>query len=469
MELILVLTLVVVSFLIAIRASVKKYNQIIPPPKLTDYGVSGYSATKWQIVLSVLGTSLGGAITIGFIGLIYKSGVAFYIAGLSFLIGLVMLYAMIPRIRYESIKNGYTSIEQYISGESNALRFLSSIVNVFAFVGLLASQLISLKILILSRFPQLTEYLFPTIFAVIVIYTALYGLLGVMENDKAQLFAILFWVGAILFVLFSDIDGLKKIGEIDESMLNGLGMGIPFVAVVVIFLPWTALARGDHWQRIVAAETDDIAKSAYGILIIVMFLVYTVFTICGLYLVANYPGIDPNNSPLLILNKIPAWLVTFAVVGIVAALISSADSFLNISSISSMYLVQSIAKTFNPNGSLSKIGNNNDSFSGNIYRLFTVVVGALSYGLVILYDDLGAWVIMATSAVIPMVPAFIGNMLDPAGSKTPSVVSLGFGILCYALALITDIIKPEEAFIVAAVGATIGYLAVKLVFGKLLK
>ena len=80
-EMIIIFTLFVGSFLLAIRGSINKYGAAIPTASLREFGVINYTGTKWQIILSVVGTSLGGAITIGFIGLIYRSGVVFYIAG----------------------------------------------------------------------------------------------------------------------------------------------------------------------------------------------------------------------------------------------------------------------------------------------------------------------------------------------------------------------------------------------------
>ena len=466
MELGLIIALIALSFLAAIRISVNRYQKVIPNPSYKGFSIANQDASLSQVVLSVLGTTLGGAITIGFIGLVYRSGTAFYIAGLSFLIGLTMLYATISKIRKQVAEGNITNFEQYIAGGNNWLLMLVSVVNIFAFIGLLASQIISLKLILLIRFPQYSEWLFPAIILMVIIYTAMYGLMGIMENDKVQLSAIMLWVGAIIFALTSDFQGVSKITALPQEMLNGLSMGIPFIVVVIIFLPWTALARADYWQRIVAAKNDTDAKSAYGILIVTMFFMYSLFVLCGLYLAAITPGLDFNMAPFEILKSLPKSFITFAVVGIVAALVSSADSFLNISTISIMSLVKGISREF---GSGGKAGETEeDSKQGKMYRIYAVLVGISTYILVMLYDNLGVWVIMATSAVGLIVPSFVGNMIKPKGSKTPNIASISSGIVIYAIALITDTIKPDEAFVYAILGATIVYAATLYVFGKIL-
>lgn len=468
MELWLILALIVFSVLAAVRVSINESGSIIPSPSLKGYGVANNNASTSQVILSVLGTTLGGAITIGFIGLIYRNGTAFYIAGLSFLLGLTMLFATISKVRKQAIDNNVTNFEEYLSGGNNYLVILISIVNIFAFIGLLASQIISLKLILQLSIPLHIEWIFPLIIISVVLYTSIYGLLGVMENDKVQLSAIMLWVAAIIFVLMSDTQGVLNITSLDPKQLNGLSMGIPFIVVVIMFLPWTALARADYWQRIVAAKTDNSAKTAYGTLIITMFFMYTLFAICGLYLAANYPGLDYNKAPFEILKFLPDAFVTLAIFGIIAALISSADSFLNISALSIMSLARGISNSLSKQENNNLVSPQNDEILGRKYRIVTILVGVFSYILVMLYDDLGVWVIMSTSAVGLIVPSFLGNMLNPDGSKTPSIASISVGILCYALALITDKIDPDKAFIVAILGATVTYIVTAVVFKKLL-
>ncbi|MCG7969975.1 MAG: hypothetical protein JBO36_04890 [Candidatus Thiodiazotropha taylori] len=468
MELAFISALVAFSFLAAMRTSIQKYRKIIPPPSFVEFSIANREATLSQVILSVLATTLGGAIAIGFIGLVYRSGTAFYIAGLSFLIGLIMLYAMVSSIRRQVSEGSITSFEQYIAGGNSWLMALVGIVNIFAFIGLLVSQIISLKLILLLRFPQYSEWLFPTIIVLVIIYTALYGLMGVMENDKVQLSAILLWVLAIIFALGSDLDGVASIASLPPEMLNGLAMGIPFIAVVIIFLPWTALARADFWQRIVAAESDDNAKSALGVLIVTMFFMYSLFALTGLYLIATNPGLDFNSAPFEILEALPDGLVTFAVVGIVAALISSADSFLNISAISIMSLFRGVSQALGDDRQSTNPSGDDDLQQGKTYRLFALAVGCTAYLLVMLYDNLGVWVIMATSAVGLIVPSFIGNMIRPDGGKIPNITSIAVGIVIYAIALVSDRIKPDEAFVFAILGATATYLIVLYVFGKML-
>lgn len=452
----MILVLILVCFMLlcllfSAYKSKEHTGKYIPPSSINRFSVAERSGDFKEIMSTVLGTSLGGAITVGFIGLVYEGGIFFYISGLSFLVGLTILFSLIGVIRRQATKNEYCTIEDYLSRGVPILKCLFGIINIFAFLGLYVAQLIALKILFGLVLPEYENLLFVIIVGVLTLYTCVYGLIGIMANDAIQSIAVFLWLGVIVYIIFGDWDMLAKIGNLPAKMFNGLYLGELSLAIIVLFLPFTALARADHWQRIVSAKSDAIARKSYGTLIVVMLFVYTLLLLAGLYLASNYPGLNSNNAPYVFLDIIKQnkLIYTLALIGLVSAIVSTADSFLNITSLSFLAFINGISK---------KMSSSSDKAQGVVYRLLVVVVTCISCTLLFNHTSLGTWVILATSVVVIIVPSFLGNLFSQKNNIIPSVISLSFGIMAYAISLFFGA-DAKVAFVPGAIAALFGYVA----------
>lgn len=99
-------------------------------------------------------------------------------------------------------------------------------------------------------------------------------------------------------------------------------------------------------QRILMAKDERQASQSLVISGILYVPFYAVITIIALSAVLMFPGIDPNNAFLNVLNySLPTVVKGFAITGVLAVIMSTADSFLNVSSIAVTRDIISVLRT----------------------------------------------------------------------------------------------------------------------------
>ena len=104
-----------------------------------------------------------------------------------------------------------------------------------------------------------------------------------------------------------------------------------FVWLAIFVFP-SLLLRLDHWQRIVTAESNEVAQRGYVSAGIVLFVVFSLFLMVGSY--ATMAGSsDPfwiyKNNLLINGNEFFKFLYGLSFMAFIAAIISSADTILN--------------------------------------------------------------------------------------------------------------------------------------------
>jgi len=174
---------------------------------------------------------------------------------------------------------------------------------------------------------------------VVIGYTALAGLSGVIITDLIQFIIIIIMI-IFIFIpgIYQDTVGLSRLSELPENILNGTFYGITFLIALPLFLSPSVLIRMDLWQRILAAKNEKVAKRVSIISGIGMLPFYILFPLVGMALkLVLDDNIDPNDVTYLFLERHSTpFILGFAVVGLMSALMSSGDSFLNLISISAV-------------------------------------------------------------------------------------------------------------------------------------
>jgi len=426
-------------------SSISKYKHIFPELTFSELARSSSSANVSEVVFSVLGTSVGGAIAVGLISLIYSNGLIFYYAGLSFLMGLMFVYMLIPRIRRNAAASNADTFEDYLSGNSPWIKVSTSVVNFIAFMGLFVSQLLALEAVLSYIFSDMSGYLFWIITAIIIIYTSVYGLYGILKNEKIQVFFTLGWLAALLWFIVTNITSLQAANTLSLEYFSGTSLGITPLLVGIFFLPWSALARADHWQRIRAANTDKSAQTAYAVLIVALLFLYTVFALAAVLLSITQPNLlNPNQIAFHIFDAAPNYIIVCGVVGIVATLVSSADSFVNLASLAATKLIQALSQI------LSGSRNNYTHSTPMQYRFMCFLCGLLGVLCVIFFNDLGVWVVIATTSIMVFVPGIAAKFGGYPLSDRVFLTSVLTGTAAYCVFLVAPVVDSEAAFFPAA-------------------
>ena len=316
-----------------------------------QYLVNNRNTKTLPLVFTVLATFVGGGTSIGLMALGYESGFAAVAIGVAYVIGFGIMWKYAGRIRDYGAKHNIYSFPHFLNHtytsedkKSFAKTFSATVsgVNIFIFFFILAAQFVAMASLLKFTF-EIGYTTAAIISAVIIItYTAIAGLSGVIITDTVQFIAIVIMI-ILIFIpgIYSDTEAFARLNELPKEMLNGTQLGIVFLVGTPIFLSWSVLARMDIWQRILAAKDSKTAKkvSLYSGLGMLPF--YIIFPLVGMAvrLIIDYE-ITPDETAgvayLFLERHSSGFLLAFAVVGLLSALMSSGDSFLNIISISAV-------------------------------------------------------------------------------------------------------------------------------------
>jgi SSS family solute:Na+ symporter len=316
-----------------------------------QYLVNNRNTKTLPLVFTVLATFVGGGTSIGLMALGYESGFAAVAIGIAYVIGFGIMWRYAGKIREFGAKNNIYSFPHYLNhvytsteNKSFAKIFSATVsgVNIFIFFFILAAQFVAMASLL--KFSFEIGYTTAAIISavIIIVYTAIAGLSGVIITDTVQFIAIVIMI-VLIFVpgILTDTDFFTRLNELPKEMLNGTQLGIVFLVGTPVFLSWSVLARMDIWQRILAAKDSKTAKKVSLWSGLGMLPFYIIFPMVGMAirLVLDHelqPDETAGVAYLFIDRHSDGVLLAFAIVGLLSALMSSGDSFLNIISISAV-------------------------------------------------------------------------------------------------------------------------------------
>ncbi len=312
------------------------------------YLVNNRKTRTLPLIFTTLATFVGGGTSIGLMAMGYESGFAGVGIGIAYVIGFFILARFAGRINSQGyIRNIYSFpgfLNQSYTDKNHPgyARLFSSVVsgvNIFIFFFLLAAQFVGMASLLKFSFGLGFQSAAIISCLIVIFYTALAGLSGVIITDTIQFIVILLMV-VFIFIpgVWLDTSALTRLTELPTTMLNGTHYGIIFLIGLPLFLAPSVMVRMDIWQRMLAANSPATARKASIISGLGMLPFYLIFPLVGMAIrLWMSDGIEPRDVAYLFLERHSnAFILGFAVVGLLSALMSSGDSFLNIISISAV-------------------------------------------------------------------------------------------------------------------------------------
>ena len=336
---------IIIYLLFIIYLTIKHVNT----HDIENYLVNNRNTKLIPLVFTTLATFVGGGTSIGLMAMGYESGLAAVGIGIAYVIGFMIMIRYAGKIHQLGVKEKIYSFPQFLNmrftkpeENANFSRLFSSMitgVNIFIFFFLLAAQFVAMATLLKFAFEM--DYTIAAIISGIVIigYTAMAGMAGVIITDTVQFIIIVLMI-IFIFIpgILTDTDNLQRLNELPKNMINGTAEGIAFLVALPLFLSWSVLVRMDIWQRVLAAKSDKIARQMSFWSGLGMLPFYIIFPLVGMTIrITHGDNIVSEDVTYLFLNDHSgSMILAFAVVGLLSALMSSGDSFLNIISISAV-------------------------------------------------------------------------------------------------------------------------------------
>jgi SSS family solute:Na+ symporter len=441
---------------------------------LESYMLNSRNTKLGPLVFTTLATFVGGGTSIGLMAMGYESGFAAIGIGIAYVIGFMIMIRYAAKIHSIGIKEKIYSFPEFLNrrftNENDHpvfARFFSSMVtgvNVFIFFFLLAAQFVAMASLLKFAFEM--EYTYAAIVSGLVIigYTAFAGMAGVIITDTIQFIIIIFMI-VFLFIpgIWSDTEGLQRLMELPANMLNGTAEGIAFLVALPLFLSWSVLVRMDIWQRVLAAKSDKVARKMSFWSGIGMLPFYIIFPLVGMTIRVTHGEdiISEDVTYLFLSDHSQPFLLGFAVVGLLSALMSSGDSFLNIISIST-------ARDFL---GWKRKEKSKKALHRNI-RTISVFFGILAMFMALVFPNIVDLMVVGISMIVIYTPISLIALSskNPYDYRKMAFVSIVLAFITNLSFFLLGVFLPNQfnarssfipAFLIAVISALIGIWLVK--------
>jgi len=401
----------------------------------TDYYIAGRSLGAFVLMATVCASILGGSAMVGRGGVMYSQGMVGLVLGVPYLVGMYVFTLMSGRIQKMGERNGIVSIPDLMNYRfGGKVRLLVAALVAFSMMATVASQIAAFATIITMVGGISYEVAAWIALGVIVAYTSISGLYGVVYTDVAQFIILILFVYIML-----PIRSLFAVGGI-----SGLISQLPAEHLKLQFTPeilgWIftnlifTFAGAEMWQRAFASKSPKTATKGmfWGNTTYLYTLVITsLLGLCAVVLLPNLVqdyGTADAAIPALTISLLPTGLLGLAVAGLIAVIMSSADTYLLIS-------VQTVVRDIIKPLCKKEMDGKTEL---RVSRLFSILlgIGALVISLYVqgIYRMLMfAWTFYAASVGIPAVAALYWKKATAwgigAGVLSGFVTSVTWGFL----------------------------------------
>lgn len=394
---------VVVYFIVMLGIGVHSFVNV---KSQEDFYAAGKKGGTLAIAGSLLASILGGSAILGSVNLAGKQGWAAAWLMVSAGVGLFVLYTFADKVKNLGRYTLPEMIGEFYGKESE---FISSIIIVISWIGIIAAQVMAASTVISYFLPISYKSGLVISGVVFIVYTLLGGQVSIIKTDVFQ--SVLMITGVIVVAGFA-------LFKMDNSAMSLKGLNFPFnehftpINLFILLLTYstTYIVGPDIYSRIFCAKDTQTAKRAVLISAVVLVVLGFVLAFIGVYGVAHFPS-DIGTHYMLVYavdHLLPSWAVGLLIAGLLSAVLSSADTtLLTASTILSEIFV--------------KIGSKS---SVMLTRIFIVLMGALSVGIIFIFD-----VKSIVTVLLISLAAFSGAFIIPTfagifGYRTDKFLSI---------------------------------------------
>lgn len=371
-----------------------------------DYYLAGRSFGPMVLMATVCATIIGGSGLMGRAGVAYSSGFKAVMTAIPYLLGMFIFSGISGRISDIGMQYNIASIPELFERRfGKTAKLILSAMIAFTMMGTVASQVTATGTIINMLGGEIgISYEMGAAIACLVfmIYTASSGLFGVVYTDVLQFYMLILFVYILIPVAsLLYVGGFSNFSANLDPALVKPYMDGNILGDVVTYLVFT-MAGAEMWQRAFSAKDRKAAKkgmflgtAVYGVTIILVFFMGIVaHQVVGDNVLAQY-GTTDAVVPALAIKVLPIGLTGLALAGMLAVMMSTADSYLLVSV---QTCVRDIGKTLYPEMK--------EKTEIRLSRIFSIIlpIGALVIALYIqnAYNILMfSWSFYAAAAGIP--------------------------------------------------------------------
>ncbi len=387
---------------------------------------SGYISTA-VLAFTIFATYIGAESTVGVVEKIHSMGLIFAVGILVepiFWLITAKVYAKNIAIFKKAGCMSVSDIMGVLYGKAG--KWVTNIFSVFLSIGVVAAQIAATGYLFNYFFGISHELGVLLGFGVLVAYSVFGGIRAVALTDTFQGLILLVAIPVACVIAFHDIggyDGLIK--HLPNTHLSvDLTQANILLLAGMLFYSIIPVSSGTFIQRFLMA--NDSAQLSKALKVIAYTSVPLTLVIClfGFIAKVKAPDMNPNMAFFyLVGNYLPMGITGLLITGILAAIMSTADSWLNTTSV---LCAHDIAKTLFP-----KLTDKQELF---IARISVLLIAIASVSLALTGTSLMALSWLASNfwmpvILIPLVAGFLGFQSNYKSFLASNVLGIGGALL----------------------------------------
>ncbi|TCP40763.1 SSS family solute:Na+ symporter [Tamaricihabitans halophyticus] len=296
-----------------------------------DFAVAG-NRIVWPVLFATLAASfLGGGASLGRAGESFSSGYAFMFAAIAFPIQTILVgYFVAPKLkRYQGAETVGDIMGRHYG---KPVRLLTGVISMVYCIGLLGTQVLALGTVVNTIFGIPTTVGVIVGMTLVLVYSTAGGMWATVQTDVLQFAMLGVLLPVALMVGIGSAGGvsglLERIPETHLSFFGDYGL-IAFIGLFLAF-GFGEMLIPPYAQRALSAPDPTNARKGYASAGVFGLFFYFVSASLGLVALVLFPNIDPDQAlPTVVREILPVGLTGLVVAGLLAVVMSSADSYLN--------------------------------------------------------------------------------------------------------------------------------------------
>jgi SSS family solute:Na+ symporter len=412
-------------------------------------GFGMYSGTMSAVVL-------GGASTIGGVGLGYKYGISgawmVFAIGLGILLLSALFARRIVRLKVYTVSQ---MLDLRYGGNSS---MISGLVMAAYTLMLTVTSTIAYSTIfnVLFGLPKSLGVIIGD--SIVVLYSVLGGMWSITLTDIVQFvvktIGILFLLLPISLATAGGFDGIQQRLN-DPAMFDVGNIGVSTIITYLLIYVFGLLIGQDIWQRVFTAKSPKVATWG-GVTSGLYCLVYAVAgAIIGLAGKALYPDIANKDEAFatIVENLLPTGVRGLVLAAALAAMMSTSSGALI------------ACATVASNDIWRRKAKNGDSAESDVHnnRMFTLVIGVVAIGIAVALNDVVAALTVAYNILVGgLLVAIIGGLVWKRGTRAGAMVSMALGSLTAIGFMVFVDVYANEAIYYSLGASLVTYVVVSL-------
>jgi solute:Na+ symporter, SSS family len=300
---------------------------------MREFSLSNQRFPGPVVLATISATFIGAEFVFGFAQQAYSVGIAFIFPLLGWcLCKLIIAHYIVPRVAvfHDAISVGDIMAKDYgLTG-----RVITGVCSAILCLGFVGAQISACGLLFhyFFDFSYVAGILLGC--AIVVFYSALGGFRAVAFTDVVQFAVLIIAVPMVCNVELIKIGGLA---ELLESLPQSHIMPTPTVVLeqlAWLFIFLIPLLDPAIMQRIMMDKDHKKVSRAFQLSALADIPIYLVVCLIGLIALIKNPTLDANLAFAYVMSELPEGIKGLAIAGILAVIMSTADSFLNAASVS---------------------------------------------------------------------------------------------------------------------------------------